>query len=413
MYKPTRGIIEAAPLTVDDARAQIESRRFDHIGGHWSRAFRPTADVQVWVREVFADCMSDNGIFSLFAPEMGDIEGDIIGWALDLMTGPADATGNITNGGSESIYCAMHAARNWARANRPGVKTPTIVVPRTAHPAYWKACEYLGMEIKRVPVTAEDRADPVAMEAAIDENTIALVGSAPSWPLGMFDPIEDLAAVAVKHDLWMHVDGCIGGYILPFLEMLGEDIPRWDFRVDGVRSISADLHKFGYTPKPCSTILWRDEELLQYHLFEVTESASGPYLTTAMAGSRSEAPVFTQWALIRTLGREGYLEQAKAVMRAKQELMTGIEAIDGLSVPYTDLFPLSVEAVHENLLLIYQGMAAKGWVLLGVPDPPILTLPLDPALAGEVAERFLADLAEATAAAPTEGEGVGGALRYG
>src|SRR5512136_1939635 len=177
-----------------------------------------------------------------------------------------EEAGAITSGGSESIYNAMFVYREWGREEK-GITAPEVVAPNTIHPAHLKAAHYLGMKVIRVPVNSDFEADVEAMRAQINSNTVALAGSAGSYPHGVVDPISKLSELALEHKIGLHVDGCLGGFILPWIEKLGYDVPVFDFRLPGVTTMSCDTHKYGYALKGTSTLLVRNHKLLRYQFF--------------------------------------------------------------------------------------------------------------------------------------------------
>jgi sphinganine-1-phosphate aldolase len=205
----------------------------------------------------YAAYFVENGLGRRAFPSVAKLENDVIGMGLDLLQAPDEAAGSFTSGGTESIFQAVKTCRDRARAERrlPAGTREQLVVPRSAHPAFNKAAHYLDLDVVRVPLGADFRADAAAMERAIDARTIMIVGSAPSYPHGAFDPIEALASIAEKHGLWLHVDACVGGMLAPFMRALGEPIPAFDFAVPGVTSISVDLHKYGFAAKGAALLL--------------------------------------------------------------------------------------------------------------------------------------------------------------
>jgi glutamate/tyrosine decarboxylase-like PLP-dependent enzyme len=287
----------------------------------------------------------------------------------------------------------MHAVREWARATKPHVARPAVVVPYSAHPAFTKAGHYLGLDVRRVPLGSDYRAAVAAMAAAISPDTVALVGSAPTWPHGLYDPIGDLAELAQQHDLWMHVDACVGGYFAPFARKLGVPLPDWDLSVPGVCSLSADLHKWGYAPEPCSTVLYRTAELYAYQPFPVSEWPGGAYATDGVTGSRPGGPIAAAWAIFHYLGEAGYLEIAQRTLAVKQRLSDGIEAIPGLRPWDTDLVILVYESTDPMLDIraVAAGLRSRGWANMGTQEPPLLHLSCD-AVPDDVVDTYLADL---------------------
>jgi glutamate/tyrosine decarboxylase-like PLP-dependent enzyme len=212
------------------------------------------------------------------------------------------------------------------------VVAPRLICSATAHPAFAKACKYLDVEMVKLPVRADGRADPDAYAAAIDDRTAVMVVSAPCYPFGVIDPVTDIAGLAAQHDLLCHVDACLGGYLLPWWEQLGQPVPPWDFRVEGVTSMSADVHKYGYCFKGVSTVMYRDDELYQRQIFMYDDWPGGLYASASSAGTRPGAPIAGAWATMTHLGAEGYLRLARRVLDATTTFRRGIDAIDGLRV---------------------------------------------------------------------------------
>ena len=259
------------------------------------------------------------------------MEDEVIDFGAGLLHAPK-AVGHITSGGSESIFVALKAARDWARVKRPGARRPEVVIPYSGHPTFNLAADYLGLTIKRVAVGADYRADAAAMEKAITRNTIALVGSAVCFPFGVVDPIRDLGRVAKRHSLWLHVDACVGGYTAPFVKKLGYPVPDFDFAVPGVCSMSADLHKYGFCAKGTSTVFYRNPSLAKYQPFDFKDWPQGRFECPNVASTRPGGSISAAWAVMNHLGEEGYLKLNKRLMRMRQRYINGIKAIDGLYI---------------------------------------------------------------------------------
>jgi len=301
-------------------------------------------------------------------------------------------------------------ARDHARGER-GIAESTIVVPATAHPAFAKACHYLDVTEVRVPVGDDGRADLAATAAAVDERTALVVGSAPCYPYGVVDPIPELAALAVEREALCHVDACLGGWLLPFLERLGEPIPPWDFRVDGVTSLSADIHKYGWCFKGASLLLHRDPDLLALQYFLYDGWPGGLYGSATTAGTRPAAPIAAAWATVSHLGLEGYLRLADQVRAAASALRTGVEAIGGLHVtgdPVPGVMEIAADpSSGVDIGAVADVMEDRGWHLDRQQGG--LHAIISPSHV-EAAGAFLADLADAVA---SRGESRGVEARYG
>lgn len=385
------------PLPKKGMSADAIDSFFDEIEikepfGHFSRAFRATEDVQEVGKKAYLRFMSDNGFFSLYAPYMQQIEQEVIAMGVSLLHPEEDSTGNFVSGGTESNYSAMHAAKEWAKVHKPEVKHPNVVAPYTIHPSFQKGAKYLDMEVITTELDENGRGIAENIRNAINENTIMVAASAPSWHFARIDPIEEIAQVAQDHGLWMHVDGCIGTYISPFLEKLGRKLPTWDFRVPGVMSISGDLHKLGYCPKSASTIFWRHAELQQYHYVSIDDPFLGQYKLAGLAGSRTAGPIFAAWAVMNYLGEEGYLRMTRRLMELEERFKKEINDIEGLRTWDIDVTPMHFSSDKVPTEAIYQGLSEKGWIMLGLVNPPAITIPIDPSVSDEMVDHLVGDI---------------------
>ncbi|HET8619079.1 MAG TPA: aminotransferase class V-fold PLP-dependent enzyme, partial [Acidimicrobiales bacterium] len=316
--------------------------------------------------------------------------------------------GKLTSGGTESLFLAVQVARDDARSRR-GIAEPTVVVPETAHPALAKACHYLDVTEVRVPVRADGRADLDATARAVDDRTALVVGSAPCYPYGVVDPLPELAALAADRGALCHTDACLGGWLLPFLERLGEPVPPWDFRVEGVTSLSADVHKYGWSTKGASLLLHRDEDLLRRQYFLYDGWPGGLYGSATTAGTRPAAPIATAWATLNHLGMDGYLRLAEVVRATAARLREGIEAIDGLRITGDPVPGVMEIAAGEgvDIAAVGDAMDDRGWHLDRQQGG--LHAIVSPSHAA-VVDEFLADLAAAVAG---HGRSRGVETRYG
>ena len=305
-----------------------------------------------------------------------------------------EEAGAITSGGTESIYNAMYVYREWGREVK-GITAAEVVAPATIHPAHLKAAHYLGMKVIRVPVNADFEADVEAMRAAITPNTVALAGSAGSYPNGVVDPISKLSDLALEHKIGLHVDGCLGGFILPWIEKLGYDVPVFDFRLPGVTSISCDTHKYGYALKGTSTINFRSKELRRYMYFAQEDWPGGVYASPTVQGSRSAGLSAAMWAALVSNGEAGYLKAAKAIMDTADKIRAGIATIPELRIMGKTTFLISLTSEVLDPYFVNDYLEKKGWRMNGCQNPPgfhfCITLPqTQPG----IAERFIQDLAD-------------------
>ncbi len=407
---PGKGLGKDRVLSKLDEALAMEP---DKLRGNMScYAMKGTEEIVDVVSAAYQKYFFLNGVARRFFPGLQKLELELTGIASDILSGGAEGiNANVTSGGTESIFCALHAAREWAKKTKPHIKEPEIVAPYSIHATFSKGCHYLGLKLVRTPVGADWRADAEAIEKAITPNTIMVAGSAPSWPYGVIDHIDQLAAVSKKHGLWLHVDACVGGFLSPFVSKLGYDLPKWDFSVDGVTSISADLHKYGYAAKGISIVAWRSEEYQQYHYVSPTDWPCSPYITQAFTGSRPASAVAAAWAAVNYLGEDGYMAYADRAMKAKARLVEGLKSIEGLSPLNTDLLIVVYGAEDIRVEQIVGGLSEKGWTSGGVMDPPLAHLVLDP-LSDDVVDLYLEDLQAVVEQIRTGGSTAEGTLSY-
>jgi sphinganine-1-phosphate aldolase len=307
------------------------------------------------------------------------------------------AVGTVTSGGTESILCAVAAYRDRARKKKPWVRSPELVVPRTIHPAFDKAAHYFGVKLVKVDVDQDQRADVRKMAKAIGWRTIGLVASAPQYPHGVIDPIAELGELAMEKKLPLHVDACVGGFVLPWLEKLGRPIPKWDFRVPGVTSISADLHKYAYAGKGASTLLWRSIDDMRFQIFVATDFPGGIYASPTLLGTRPGGPIAAAWAALQGIGADGYLELARRAVEAADKLRAGIIAIPGLALlGRPDATIVSYAAVGADVYAIADQLEKRGWSVDRQHRPSSIHLTVT-ANHAPVIDRYLADLRECLA----------------
>ena len=367
-------------------------------------------EVEDMAREAYAAYMFENALSPFAFPSLLKMETEFISMASSLFGGDEETAGSMTSGGTESILMAVKAAREWARKMRPEIQNPEMVVPITAHPAWNKAADYLGLKMVMTPVDEGFRADVKAMNEAITSQTIVLGGTAVTYPHGIIDPIKEIGAMALKRNLWFHVDGCLGGYILPFLEKARHPIPRYDFRVPGVKSMSVDIHKYGYISKGASTVLYRNKDFRQYQFFVYTDWPGGVYATPALAGARPGGAIASAWAMLHYLGEEGFLGLARIARETTLSLMEGVRKIPELFVlgnPPATVFAFGSEKI--NIFKLGAKLKEREWHLGSQHMPPSLHMTVSPAHE-KVVGPFLKDLREtvaevaATPAEQTSGE---------
>lgn len=338
-----------------------------------------------------------NGLNPMAFASLRTFEHDVVRMTANLFHGGREAVGTMTSGGTESILLAMCTYRDRARKLFPCIKKPEVILPESAHVAFDKAGKYFDIRIVRAPLAKNYQADVRAMRRLITSRTIALVGSAPSYPNGMIDPIEELAELAQEHHLGMHVDACVGGFFLPWAEKLGYPIPRFDFRIPGVTSISADLHKYGYAAKGASTITYRSMDYLRHQFYVYVNWSGGVYASPSMPGTRPGGQIAAAWAALMAMGEEGYLRNTDAVMKVARQFMDGVQSVPGLRVvgePPASLFAYESTDPALNIYAVADRMAAKGWHIDRQQKPACIHLTINPGHA-HVVETYLSDLREA------------------
>jgi glutamate/tyrosine decarboxylase-like PLP-dependent enzyme len=365
-----RIVFPAAGKSLADLRTQLEQA--SQGDARWKErlaagvSYPAGDDVLQVALDAYSRFFTANALYPGLFPSVDRFEREVVGMTADLLNGDG-ALGNITSGGSESILLAVKSARDRARARRPDVTRPEMVVPESAHPAFWKAAHYFGLHIVKTPLRRDTwQVDLDAYRAAVNDNTVLLVGSAPSLILGMIDPIPQMAAIAAERDINFHVDSCVGGYFLPFVEQLGEPLTPFDFRVPGVTTISADLHKFGYAAKGASMILSRDEEIYRYQPFDFgpPERPAGWYHTPTMAGTRPGGVIAAAWAVLNYLGREGYLRLVGQAMRYIRQFQADINATPGLEVLGSPVMTVFAYTSHTlDIFAVADGLEDRGWLV--------------------------------------------------
>jgi len=356
-----------SPAELLDTMAEWQRGDIDWRGGRaFSLVYHPDdAALEDLLHEVASQYLHENALNPFKYPSLVQMESDVVAMAAGLLhTDPT--AGTMSSGGTESIFLAVHTARSVGDKER-GITTPNIVTPSTVHPAFAKACHYLRVEHRLAPVRPDKRADLAATEALIDDDTVLVVGSSPCYPYGVIDPITELAALASSRGVLMHVDACLGGWLLPWWERLGEPVPPWDFRVPGVTSMSADIHKYGYTFKGASLVLYRDPALVQHQWFLYDDWPGGLYGSVTTAGTRPAAPIAGAWATINHLGADGYLRKATQVRDATRAFVAGIESIDGLALtapPDMSLFEFGAADPEQlDIGAVGDVMDDRGWNL--------------------------------------------------
>jgi len=328
------------------------------------------------------------------------LETEIVAMAANHVRGDAEVVGNFTSGGTESVLLAVKTARDFARKNKPQIKRPEMILPITAHPCFHKAAHYFDIDVVTVPIDQQTlKADVDAVANAITENTILLVGSATCYAFGVCDPIEALGKLAIEHDLLLHVDGCIGGFVLSLYRQLGVDVPAYDFTVPGVTSMSMDLHKYAFAAKGASVVLYKNKELREHQIFTHSGWTGYTIINPTIQSTKSGGPMAGAWAALKTIGRSGYLEYARGLKEATDRFVAGIEAIDGLHMMGNpEICLVAVGSDTVNIFALCDEMKKRNWHIgpqpgaMGIKESSHMTImPLNV----DQIDDLLVDLAEA------------------
>jgi glutamate/tyrosine decarboxylase-like PLP-dependent enzyme len=345
-------------------------------GKVWCYVYNPGDETSQVVREAYQMFLTENGLDPSVFPSMLKLETDVVRMVAGLLRGDEQVVGHLTTGGTESIMLAVKTARDKARFERHAlaeITAPEMVLPKTAHASFHKAAHYLGIKPVVVDINPQTfRVEAAAMRAAITPNTILLVASAPNYSQGVVDPIAEIGSLAQEKGLLFHVDGCVGGIHLSFMRKLGYPVPDFDFTVPGVTSISADLHKYGYTAKGSSVILYRNKEIRRYQIFACTDTTAYTLINPTVLSTKSGGPMAGSWAILNYLGEEGYFHIIRTVQEATEKLIAGINAIDGLYVlgkPDMCMFSFASDVI--NVYQLTDEMHKRGWYLQGQFSTPL------------------------------------------
>jgi len=351
-----------------------------------------------FLNKVYAVTSQINPLHSDLWPSASKFEAEIIGMTATMLSSKKtddQICGTVTSGGTESILLAMKTYRDFARVNK-NIKTPELIVPETAHAAFDKACQYFNIKMQHICVNKNFQADISQIKKAINKNTIAIVGSAPSFPHGTIDPIEEMSAIALEHNIGFHTDACLGGFVLPFAEKLGFDVPPFDFRLKGVTSMSADTHKYGYAAKGTSVVMYRGEELRHFQYYTATDWPGGLYFSPTFAGSRPGALSAACWASLLSIGEKGYLDATQKIMDAANIIKKGISEIPELYILGKPLWVIAFGSKKLNIYRLLDEMSQKGWSLNGLHKPSCVHIAITLLHTREgVSQRFVEDLKQA------------------
>jgi len=395
-------------MSRDDVLAALTEQRAQDLksnGSAFAFVYDAGESLRAVAREAFAACMPINGLDPTVYPSARRIETSVVHAALELLSAPEGACGTATAGGTESVMLAVKSARDFMKGR---TKTPKMLLPETAHACFHKAAHYLGVEVVVVDV------DPVTFRASVDDarakmsdDVILVVGSAPSYAHGVIDPIDELAALAREHDVLMHVDACVGGFVLPFMRDNGVELPPFDFAVEGVTSISADVHKYGFAQKGISVLLQRRRELRDAQYYACANWSGYAIVNSTTLGSKSVAAMGAAFAVMGSLGKEGYRQRAKAMWEATGKLVAVVDELDGVHMvgrPDMNLFAFTTD--EGDVFELADRLTERGWHVQPTyaygRSPAHIHLTLDPGNAARV-DAFIEDLRKSVVGLPPTG----------
>ena len=396
---PTSPELPANGWSADETLERLESLRVNDVrwkeGRAFSLAYFASPEAHELATEAYRRFSGENALNVEAFPSLRAMQADVLAIVGGWLAAPGSARGFMTSGGTESILMAVKAARDQFRHDKTRGIAPNVVLPASAHAAFEKAGAYFGVEMRRVPVRPDWRADAEAMLAAADDRTIMFVASAPQYPQGVVDPVRDVAAVAAARGANCHVDACMGGVTLPYLARLGVDVPEWNFAVDGVTSISVDLHKFGYTAKGASVIMYRDAALRSHQGFVTDNWLGGMYGSSGVLGTKSGGPFAAAWAVLHHLGDDGYLRLARVARDTAVMIADAIAADSRLALrarPDATLLSFGAAPGGPDIFAVADALAERGWYVDRQTPPPSLHLTVN-AVHANTAAAFLGDLA--------------------
>ncbi len=360
----------------------------------WSLVYHLDEKHTAFLKQAYDLYFSENALNPMAFKSLKRFETDIINMTASMLHGNKHTVGTLTSGGTESCLLPVLTYRDMARSKRKLPFKPEMIAPESIHVAWSKAAKYFGVKMRYAPLKQDFRVDVEAVRKMINRRTIMLVGSAPSYPHGVIDPIENLGQVAQQHHLPLHVDSCLGGFLLPFIEKNGRKVPPFDFRVPGVTSISADVHKYGFAAKGASTLIYRDMKYMKHQFFIHENWPGGIFASPALLGTRPGGAFAAAWAAMHALGEDGYCDNAKKIMEITKVLQDGIKAIDGLEVlgqPDMSVFAYHSTDVKVNIFAVGDQMEAKGWQIDRLQRPEALHVMVVPGHA-KITNEYLSDL---------------------
>ncbi|MBL4653324.1 MAG: aspartate aminotransferase family protein [Flavobacteriales bacterium] len=376
--------------------AQMSENKKDDLDWKRGRAFclvyYPGEEKEELIRKAYNMYFTENALNPMVFPSLRKMENEVVAMVANLLHGDEGVRGSFTSGGTESILMAIKSARDYMAKTKPEITVPEMILPATAHPTFAKAIKYFG--VKGVYVEADKNycASPKNIEAAITENTILIVASATSYPHGVLDPIKEIGKIAKERALLFHVDACIGGFMLPFVEIITNKEMPFDFRAEGVTSISIDIHKYGYAAKGASVVLYRTAELRKHQFTVYTDWPGGIYGSLTMVGSRPGGTVAAAWATLMGIGMDGYLDMAKKTWGATQLIKEYINQSTDLILmgePAMTIVAFSSKTI--DIFELADELSIKGWHFERLCEPAGIHLTISQ-IHEQYMSEFIADL---------------------
>ena len=385
--------------SADDVLASMESMRARDVrwreGRAFTLAYNAGPEVVALAEEAYRRFSGENALNTDAFPSLRQMQNDVVSHGLAWVHGDADSAGFMTSGGTESLILTVRSALRRAEREGRDVGNANVVLPASAHAAFEKAADYFGVVNRRIPVRTDWRADTDAMLSAVDDDTVLIVASAPGYPQGVVDDIAPLAALASDRRINCHVDACMGGVTLTYMERSGEHVPAWDFRIDGVTSISIDLHKYGYSAKGAGLLLHRNKFLRADQTFVTDNWLGGVYGSSGILGTKSGGPIAAAWAVLHHLGDDGYERLTSAARRTALRIADHIRAHPALELradPDTTLLCFgTADELRHDVFAVADMLNARGWYVDKQSPPKSIHLTVN-AVHENVVDGFLSDL---------------------
>ena len=362
----------------------------------WSLVYYLDEHHSSFINSAYNMYASANGLNPTEFKSLKTLENRIIRTAAQLFNGDKNVCGVVTSGGTESCLLAVKTYRDYAK-DKKNIRKPEMILPETAHVAWLKGAEYFGVKPVFVKLDKSYKADVNEIKKKINRNTVMLLASAPEYPHGIIDPVMEIGSLGEKNGIPVHVDACVGGFILPFIEKTGKKLPVWDYRVPGVTSISADIHKYGFAAKGASTITYRNLDYLKYQMFVHQDWPGGVFASPALLGTRPGGAYAAAWAVLQKFGMEGYIQLAEQVIKNSENIIRGISEIPELEIIGEPAGPiLSYKSVdpYVNIFAVGDQMEKSGWHIDRLQMPDALHAMITP-IHKKAIKHYLEDLKKA------------------